>query len=69
MLRRARHVALQPGERFTLDAGHMVAYDEGMQMQPAHGRAGQDAASLKSGEGWVFDFTGPGRVMSQSRNP
>jgi uncharacterized protein (AIM24 family) len=25
--------------------------------------------SLKSGEGFVFDFTGPGWVMTQSRNP
>ena len=24
---------------------------------------------LKSGEGFVFDFTGPGWVMTQSRNP
>jgi uncharacterized protein (AIM24 family) len=24
---------------------------------------------LKSGEGLVFDFTGPGWVMTQSRNP
>ena len=25
--------------------------------------------SMKSGEGWVFDFNGPGRVLLQSRNP
>ncbi len=25
--------------------------------------------TLKSGEGYVFDFTGPGWVMTQSRNP
>ena len=24
---------------------------------------------MKTGEGWVFDFTGPGRVLLQSRNP
>jgi len=24
---------------------------------------------MKSGEGWVFDFFGPGRVLLQSRNP
>jgi uncharacterized protein (AIM24 family) len=24
---------------------------------------------VKSGEGWVFDFSGPGRVLLQSRNP
>ncbi len=26
-------------------------------------------SSLKSGEGWVFDFQGPGTVWTQSRNP
>ena len=26
-------------------------------------------STLKSGEGFVFDFTGPGWVMTQSRNP
>ena len=25
--------------------------------------------TLKSGEGLVFDFTGPGWVMTQTRNP
>jgi uncharacterized protein (AIM24 family) len=25
--------------------------------------------SFKSGEGLVFDFTGPGRVWTQTRNP
>jgi uncharacterized protein (AIM24 family) len=25
--------------------------------------------SWKSGEGFVFDFTGPGRVWTQTRNP
>jgi uncharacterized protein (AIM24 family) len=24
---------------------------------------------MKSGEGFVFDFAGPGRVMIQARNP
>jgi uncharacterized protein (AIM24 family) len=24
---------------------------------------------MKSGEGWVFDFAGPGRVLLQTRNP
>jgi uncharacterized protein (AIM24 family) len=25
--------------------------------------------SLKSGEGFVFEFSGPGRVYTQTRNP
>ena len=30
---------------------------------------GRSVQSLKSGEGFVFDFAGPGRVMIQTRNP
>ena len=30
---------------------------------------GKSIQSMKSGEGWVFDFAGPGRVLLQSRNP
>jgi uncharacterized protein (AIM24 family) len=26
-------------------------------------------ATMKSGEGFVFDFVGPGTVWTQSRNP
>jgi len=31
--------------------------------------AGRTIQTLKSGEGFVFDFRGPGEVMIQSRNP
>lgn len=30
---------------------------------------GKTMQTLKSGEGLVFDFTGPGRVLLQTRNP
>lgn len=59
---------LQAGEVLTLDTGHMVAYDEGVNMQ-IRKAAGGVMQSIKSGEGLVFDFTGPGRVIAQSRNP
>jgi uncharacterized protein (AIM24 family) len=32
-------------------------------------RAAGTMGSMKSGEGFVFEFTGPGEVMIQSRNP
>ena len=32
-------------------------------------RGPQRSSRMKSGEGWVFDFSGPGRVLLQSRNP
>jgi uncharacterized protein (TIGR00266 family) len=59
---------LQPGESITVDTGHMVAYDDtvGMSLRKVTGGLVQSA---KSGEGLVFDFTGPGRVMTQTRNP
>jgi uncharacterized protein (AIM24 family) len=38
-----------------------------MQMRKASG--GGIVQSFKSGEGLVFDFTGPGRVWTQTRNP
>lgn len=62
-------IDLAQGEVVTIDTGHVVAYDLGVQFlmrRPAQGRSIQ---SLKSGEGWVFDFIGPGRVLLQSRNP
>jgi uncharacterized protein (TIGR00266 family) len=59
---------LQAGQSITVDTGHMVAYEHtiGMQLRKA---AGGIVDSFKSGEGIVFDFTGPGKVMTQTRNP
>ena len=59
---------LSAGESLVLDSGHMVAYGEGTQYQ-LRKVAGGVIQSLKSGEGLVFEFTGPGRVWMQSRNP
>ncbi len=61
-------IDLEDGEVVTIDTGHVVAYalDIRFQMRKAAPGAIQ---SLKSGEGWVFDFWGPGRVLLQSRNP
>ena len=59
---------LAAGQRVTLDTGHMVAYEEsvGMEIRKATGGLVQ---TFKSGEGLVFDFTGPGKLLVQSRNP
>jgi len=59
---------LSAGESLVLDSGHMVAYSEGTQYQLRKVTGGV-IQSLKSGEGFVFEFTGPGRVWTQSRNP
>lgn len=60
---------LAPGEAVTVDSGHVVAYDAGVQSRLRRAVEGRSIASMKSGEGLVFDFSGPGRVMIQSRNP
>ncbi len=60
---------LEAGQSITVDTGHMVAYDEGVQMIIRKASGGGLVQSFKSGEGLVFDFTGPGRVWTQTRNP
>ncbi len=58
---------LGPGERVVLDSGHLVAYSDGIGVTTR--RLGSTMTALKSGEGLVFEFTGPGEVLGQSRNP
>lgn len=59
---------LPAGTGFTLDSGHLVAYEEGIQVTTRRITRGM-MASMKSGEGLVMDLVGPGRVWTQSRNP
>jgi uncharacterized protein (TIGR00266 family) len=61
-------VELAAGETVVVDSGHMVAYSDGVEMQLRRVAKGI-MQSVKSGEGFVFDFTGPGVVWVQSRNP
>ena len=61
-------IELAAGESFTLDTGHMVAYSDGIGMNLRVAGGGVMGA-IKSSEGAVFEFTGPGWVMTQSRNP
>lgn len=59
---------LGPGEYVTVDSGHVVAYTESVQSRIRSARPGM-MQSMKSGEGLVFDFAGPGRLLTQTRNP
>ncbi len=59
---------LQQGQHITVDTGHMVAYEETVQMAIRKASGGL-VQTFKSGEGLVFDFSGPGRVWTQTRNP
>lgn len=61
-------ISLQPGEPVTIDTGHVVAYADTMQYQTRKIAQGV-IQSVKSGEGLVFDFVGPGQVLTQTRNP
>jgi uncharacterized protein (TIGR00266 family) len=59
---------LERGETITVDTGHMVAYQDTVQMALRKVTGGL-VQTFKSGEGLVFDFTGPGVVYTQTRNP
>ncbi|HEY0638743.1 MAG TPA: TIGR00266 family protein [Pseudonocardiaceae bacterium] len=61
-------VTLQPGELVTVDTGHVVAYADTVHSRVRPVSQGM-VQSLKSGEGLVFDFAGPGQVLTQTRNP
>lgn len=61
-------ITLQHGELVTVDTGHVVAYADAVQSRVRQVSPGV-AQSLKSGEGLVFDFAGPGVVLTQTRNP
>lgn len=57
---------LQPGQGYTVDTGHLVAFSQGI------GFNVRTIAGLKStlfsGEGLVVDLVGPGRVLIQTRS-
>jgi len=60
-------VDLAAGESIVLDSGHMVAFSEGLSYTTRKVTGGL-VQTLKSGEGLVFEFTGPGRLWTQTRS-
>lgn len=62
-----RLVDLGAGERYTVDTGHMVAFDESVRYDV--GRSGGWKTTLFSGEGLVVKLEGPGRFYMQTRSP
>lgn len=56
---------IAPNEQFIVDNNHLVAWNCRYSMQLAGGGI---MSSLKSGEGHVCQFTGPGKVYYQTRN-
>jgi len=59
-------VTLAPGELITVDPGHVVAYPETVQcrLRAVHPSSAQ---SVRTGEGLVLDFAGPGQLVTQTR--
>jgi uncharacterized protein (TIGR00266 family) len=54
-------------QRYTVDTGHMVAFDESVRYDV--GKVGSWKSTLLSGEGLVVKLTGPGRFYMQTRSP
>lgn len=61
-------VELAAGESVVVDSGHVVAFDPSVQFTTRKVTKGM-MATLKSGEGLVMEFSGPGRILTQSRDP
>jgi uncharacterized protein (TIGR00266 family) len=59
-------VDLAPGQKYTVDTGHLVAFSEHMGFSVR--RIGGMRSTLFSGEGLVVDLTGPGRIYMQTRS-
>lgn len=61
-----RDYTLAAGETMTLDTGHVVAFEDTVQYSVR--KAGSWKSTILGGEGLVTDFTGPGRVLLQTRS-
>jgi uncharacterized protein (TIGR00266 family) len=59
-------IDLQPGQTYTVDTGHLVAWTETITY--AVRKVGGWKSTLLSGEGLVCDLTGPGRIYIQTRS-
>lgn len=59
-------IELEAGESYTLDNEHLVAWDDSIEFDIE--RIGGLKSSLLSGEGIVFEFTGPGTAWYQTRD-
>ena len=59
-------IELGPGEKLTVDTGHLVTFTEGIGFDVR--KVGGWKSTLLSGEGLVVDLTGPGTVTLQTRS-
>lgn len=61
-------MVLREGEQVHVDNGHLVAWDSNMKYEMVKGGSSL-LSSVTSGEGLGCRFTGPGRILIQTRNP
>ena len=61
-----RRTDLAPGQQYTVDSGHLVAWPEGMPIQVT--KMGGLKGLFLSGEGFVVTLTGPGTFFTQTRS-
>ena len=61
-------VTLGAGERMVVDTGHMVAFPDSIQWKMRRAADGKTITSMKSGELFVFEFVGPGTLLTQTRS-
>ena len=59
-------VVLGPGEKFTVDTGHLVTFTEDIGFKVR--KVGGWKSTFFSGEGLVVDLTGPGTLTLQTRS-
>lgn len=57
---------LKAGERFVIDTGHIVAFENSLDFQVT--KSGTWKSTILGGEGFVCALTGPGRVFMQTRS-
>jgi uncharacterized protein (TIGR00266 family) len=61
-------VTLGEGERMIVDTGHMVAFPDSIEWKMRRAADGKTITSMKSGELFVFEFVGPGTILTQTRS-
>ncbi|KOV83746.1 hypothetical protein ADL03_19880 [Nocardia sp. NRRL S-836] len=61
-------VTLGEGEAVTIDSDHVLAFADTVQCR-LRALAPEGGQNIRSGEGLVFDFAGPGAVLTQTRGP
>lgn len=61
-------ITLAAGELITVSPAHLVAYPETVQCRLRAVAAAADQ-SVRTGEGLVLDFAGPGQLVTQTRRP